>query len=127
MKIINFKIKKMKLLRKEQHKPYENAKICYFCKEKFENKYLKDKKYCKVRNHCHYPEEYRVAAHSIFNLKYSAPKKICKVFHNGSIYNYHFIIKDLVEELKKIIYLFRRKDWKIYNLYSSNRKRTYKS
>ena len=33
----------MKLLRKEQHKPYENAKICYFCKEKFENKYLKDK------------------------------------------------------------------------------------
>ena len=27
---------------------YENSKICYFCKEKFENKYLKDKKYQKL-------------------------------------------------------------------------------
>ena len=51
MKIINFKKKKMKLLTKEQHELYENAKICYTCKEKFENKYLKDKKYRKVRDH----------------------------------------------------------------------------
>ena len=49
MKIINFKIKKMKLLRKEQQKPYENAKICYFFKEKFENKYLKDKSIVKLK------------------------------------------------------------------------------
>ena len=34
----------------------ENAKICYVCQEKSENKYLKDKKYCKVRDHCHYIE-----------------------------------------------------------------------
>ena len=27
---------------------YENAISCYICKEKFENEYLKDKKYCKV-------------------------------------------------------------------------------
>ena len=32
MKIINFKKKKMKLLRKEQQESYENAKICYICK-----------------------------------------------------------------------------------------------
>ena len=44
MKIINFKTKKMKLLTKEQHESYENTKICYIGKEKFENKYLKDKK-----------------------------------------------------------------------------------
>ena len=44
----NFKKKKVKLLTKEQQKSYENAKICYICQEKFENKYLKDKKYCKV-------------------------------------------------------------------------------
>ena len=37
MKIINFKNKKMKLLTKEQQKSYENAKICYTCKKKFEN------------------------------------------------------------------------------------------
>ena len=34
----------MKLLTKEQHELYENTKFCYICKEKFENKYLKDKK-----------------------------------------------------------------------------------
>ena len=33
----------MKLLTKEQEEPYENTKIYYICKEKFENKSLKDK------------------------------------------------------------------------------------
>ena len=70
MKIINFKNKKMKLLTKEQQESYENAKICYICKEKFENKYLKD-------------------------------KKCLSVFHNGSNYDYHFIIKELAEEFEK--------------------------
>ena len=50
MKICNFKTKKMKLLTKEQQESYENAKICYICKEKFENKCEKDKKYRKVRD-----------------------------------------------------------------------------
>ena len=36
MKIINFKNKKMKLLTNEQQKSYQNSKICYICKEKFE-------------------------------------------------------------------------------------------
>ena len=54
MKIINFKKKKMKLLTKEQPESYENAKICYICQEKFKNKYSKEKKYHKVRNHYHY-------------------------------------------------------------------------
>ena len=76
MKIIIFKKKKKtKLLTKEQQESYENGKICYICKEKIENKYLKDKKYRKVRDHCHSTGEYRGAAHSICNLKYSVPKK----------------------------------------------------
>ena len=41
MKIINFKKKKMEILIKEQQESYKNAKICYICKEKFENEYLK--------------------------------------------------------------------------------------
>ena len=73
--IINFKKKKMKLLIKEQQESYENAKISYICNEKFENKYLKDKKYRKVRDHCYYTGIYRGAAHSICNLKYSVPIK----------------------------------------------------
>ena len=32
----------MKLLTKEQQEWYENAKICYICKQEFENKYVKD-------------------------------------------------------------------------------------
>ena len=43
MKIINISKKKMKLLTKEQQESYETAKTCYICKEKFENKYVKDK------------------------------------------------------------------------------------
>ena len=93
MKIINFKKKKMKLLTKEQQESYENAKICCICKEKFENKYLIDKKYPKVTDHFYYTGEYRGAAHIICNLKFSVPKKILIVFHNVSNYDYHLIIK----------------------------------
>ena len=42
MKIINFKRKK-EVINNQQQKSYENAKICYIFKEKFENKYVKDK------------------------------------------------------------------------------------
>ena len=91
----------MKLLAKEQQEPYKNAKICYICKKLFENKYLKDKKYHKVRDHYHYTREYRGAVHSICNLKYNVPKKIPIVFHNGSNYDCHVIIKELAEQFKK--------------------------
>ena len=98
MKIINFQKKKMKLLINEQQESYKNAKNCYICKEKFENKCAKDKKHSKVRDHCHYIGEYGGAAHSTCNLKYGVPKKIPIVFHNGFNYGYYFIIKMFGEE-----------------------------
>ena len=52
----------MKLLTKEQQESYENTKICCIYKEKFGNNYLKDQKYCKVRDNCHYTGEYRGTA-----------------------------------------------------------------
>ena len=61
IKIINFKNKKMELLAKEQQESYKNVKICYICKENVEKKYLKDKKYRKVSDNCHYAREYRGA------------------------------------------------------------------
>ena len=71
---------------------------------------MKDKKCCKeVSDHCHYTGENRAATHSISNLKYSVPKKIPLDFHNGSNYDYHFIIKELAKKKLKTIYLFRRK------------------
>ena len=39
--------------------------------------------------------------HNICNFKKFVPQKIPFVLHNGSNYNYHFIIKDLAEEFKK--------------------------
>ena len=49
----------MKLLTNEQQESYKNKKFCYICKENFENKYLKDEKCRKVRNHCHNTRDYR--------------------------------------------------------------------
>ena len=91
----------MKLLTNKQQKSNENAKICYVCKEKFEDSHAKDKKYHKVRDHCHYTGEYIGAAHSICNLKFSVPKEIHLIFHNGSNYDYCFIIDKLAEKFKK--------------------------
>ena len=70
-------------------------KICYICKKEFNNN---DKKQQKVKDHCHYTGKYRGAAHNICNLRYKVPKEIPVVFHNGSTYDYHFIIKELVKK-----------------------------
>ena len=58
------------------------------------------KNYCRVEDHCHYTGKHRGAAHSICNLKYSIPKDMPVVFHNGSNYDYHFIIKMLAKEFE---------------------------
>ena len=60
--------------------------------------YDDDDKYQKVRDHCHYTGKFRGAAHSICNLRYKTPKEIPAVFHNGSTYDYHFIINKLAKE-----------------------------
>ena len=67
-------------------------------KKKKENKHLKDKRYQKARDHCHYTGEYKGAAHNICNLKYCVPTKSLIAFHNGSNYDYHFTMKKLNEE-----------------------------
>ena len=58
------------------------------------------KLYHKVRDHCHYTGEFKGTAHSIHNLRYKTPKEISVVFHNGSTYDYHFIIKQLAKEFE---------------------------
>ena len=71
---------------------------------------MKDKTYCKVRDRCRYTGEHRGAVYSVCNLKYSVPKKAPIAFHNGSNYDYYFIIEELAEEFKKAIYLSRTKN-----------------
>ena len=88
-------------LTNEENKSYEKQKVCYICKKEFstdENDKNAFKLYHKVRDHCHYTGKFRGAAHSICNLRYKTPKEIPVVFHNGSTYDYHFIIKQLAKE-----------------------------
>ena len=85
-------------LTKEEKKMHNEQKVCYICKKRFSTD-DNNKKYHKVKDHCHYTGKYRGAAHDICNLKYKIPKEIPVVFHNGSTYDYHFIIKELAEEL----------------------------
>ena len=59
-----------------------------------------NKKYYKVRDHCHYTGKYRGAAHDIWNLRYKTPQEIPLVFHNGSTFDYHFIIKNLAKQFE---------------------------
>ena len=95
-KIINYEKKDMIPLTKKEEKNHNNQKVCYICKKEFDTS---DKKHHKVRDHCHYSGKYRGAAHNICNLRFKIPKEIPIVFHNGSTYDYHFIIKELVKEL----------------------------
>ena len=103
-KIINYEKKKMISLTTEEKIHYNKQNVCYICKKVFDNNdttgssSLEPKKRQKVRDHCHYTGKYRGAAHNICNLRYKVPKEIPVVFHNGSTYDYHFIIKELVKE-----------------------------
>ena len=96
-KIINYEKKKMIPLTTEEKIYHNKQKICYICKKEFSNN---DKNNYKVRDHCHYTGKYRGAAHNICNLRYKVSKEIPIVFHGGSIYDYHFIIKELVKEFE---------------------------
>ena len=96
-KIIDYEKKKMIPLTTEEKIYHNKQKICYICKKELSNN---EKKNCKVRNHCHYMGKYKGAAHNICNLRYKISKEIPIVFHNGSIYDYHFIIKELVKEFE---------------------------
>ena len=62
-------------------------------------KFCDDKNKKIVRYHCHYTGKFR-GAHSVCNLRYKVPKEIPIVFHNGSTYDYHFIIKKLAKEFE---------------------------
>ena len=89
-KLIDFKKKIMTPLTKEEEDNYNKENICYICKKEFNND--------KVRDHCHFTGKYRGAAHNTCHLRYKIPKNIPVIFHNGSTYDYHFIIKELACE-----------------------------
>ena len=79
----------MILLTQKEKKIHRKQKVCYICKKGFST-HDDNKKYFKVKDHCHYSGKYRGPAHDICNLR----------FRNGYTYDYHFIIKELAEKFE---------------------------
>ena len=92
-KIINFgKKEEIIPLTNEENESYIKQMVCHICKKEFSINYKK------ARGHCPYTRKCRGAAHNNYNLNYKESKEIPVVFHNGSPYDYHFIIKELAME-----------------------------
>ena len=101
IKIIDFKKKAMIPLTKEEKDNYNKENICHIFKKEFNNDTTESSSLeCKVRDHCHFTGKYRGAAHNMCNLRYKIHKNIPVIFHNGSTYDYHFIIKELANEFE---------------------------
>ena len=98
-KIVDYEKKEIVPLTIEKSQSYHKQKACHICKKGFS---IDDdnKKYHKVRDHCHYAGKNKGVAHQICNLRYKTPKEITVVLHNGSTYDYYFIIKELAEEFQ---------------------------
>ena len=96
-RITNYEMKPMDPLAEDEKESYENQELCHICDKEF---YTNNKKMWKVWDHCHYTGKYKGAAHSKCNLNYKIVKEIPVLFHNGSVYDYHFIIKYLAREFK---------------------------
>ena len=93
-------------------------KYVIYAKKRFSTDDDDNKKYHKVRDHWHYTGKYRGAAHSVCNLRYKALNKILIVFHNGSTYDYHFIIKDLANKFDGQ-FEWLGENTEIYNFFST--------
>ena len=67
---------------------FEKARVCWICQKEFGSEK-------KVRDHCHFTEKYRGAAHVKCNLQFKKPKFTPVIFHNLSGYDAHLFVKNL--------------------------------
>ena len=101
VKLINCQQKPMLPLTDSEKVLHDSQKVCFLCEKEFctdKNNKTGYKRMCKVIDHCHFTGKYRGAAHSSCNLHYKVPKVIPVVFHNGSTYDNHFIIRQLTKD-----------------------------
>ena len=135
MKKTNLMTTKTRLVRKSKDLKEHAIKITNYEKKKCHRSYL-DQTSChsfkKVRDHFHYTGTHRRAADSICNVRYEKSKEIFAVLHNGSNYDFHFIIKELAEKIKWQLECLgenqkkKKKKKKIDNVFSANKKRNQK-
>ena len=98
-KIVNYKKQPIFRCTEEEKQSYCMQEIYHTCRKEFED-CNDNRKYHKVQDHRHYPGKYREAAHNACNLRYKIPREIPILFHNGSKYDDHFIIKAPAEEFE---------------------------
>ena len=122
---INYKIyrneKKEPILSKYEEEEFQEATECYICENIFEE--LTNK----VREHNHLSGEYRGAACQSCNTKEGKTSKLIPVFfHNGSNYDFHFIIEELMkyeDDYNKVQLLSKNSENYISIDYGSNYKK----
>ena len=57
-------------LTNEKKEFYKKQEVCYIWEKEFSS----NKKYCKVRDHCHYTGTFRGITHNNSNFRYKIPK-----------------------------------------------------
>ena len=70
---------------------------------------------------CNFTAKNRDIARNILNSRYKILKEIPAVFHNDSSYDYHFIIKELVEEFARQFKCLKE----IHHFFNSNWEKTW--
>ena len=64
----------------KKNRSYKKQEVCYICKKRFSTD-DDNKKYHKVRDHCHCTGKFREAAHSICNMSNVNPCSISEWFY----------------------------------------------
>lgn len=85
-----------------EEKNFFQSISCYLCNKPFNNNVIK------CRDHCHFSGKYLGAACQTCNLDRRKQKKLKIFLHNGSKYDFHFIIKalnDRANDIKNIYIL----------------------
>ena len=100
LKIINYEQKDLIKLTEEEYENHKNQKVCYICNKEF-SAYNEDKNYYKAKNYCKFTGKYQGSFHEICRSKCRSLKEIPILFHNGSTYDYHFIINELAISFKE--------------------------
>lgn len=91
--------KELKLNEKEEQH-FKNSTFCYLCTKEFDDNLIK------CRDHCHFSGKYLGAACQSCNLDRRKQRKLKIFMHNGSKYDFHFIIKSLNNRTKDIKNIF---------------------
>ena len=88
---------KIRLSENEEY-VYNCSDKCYICDSEFDECSNNPKEH-KIKDYCYYTGEYKGAVHRKCSNKCNEERQIPVVFHNGSNYDYHFVIKEKAKQV----------------------------